>query len=472
MTAVRNDLQGAATNPAVIRSLDNVAIGFKVLSPVDRERLRSKYAGNVALSNDAAKGLSDFYGSAYGAMHPWFRKFAAEHGYDDVVFIDRDANVAYTLAKRSDFGTNVAKAGAAPTILTSIFERLKAAPDGPAIVTDFVSYGPAAAPVAFAATPVYQTLGNFTNFVGVLLFQVPETTIDQILNKGEGFGSRGEALIVGRDGLLRSNSRFGTKRDVLSTRFDDPSLIADGDSVRLAYTEGYRGQMIAAAAPFTQGDLRWSVIAADATEEVFKPVNRMVWSIVLACIVATLLLAAAAILLARRIARPVVQLVDRFSAALDNMPHGLCMFDADRRLILCNDEYRKMYELPPELTQAGTPLNRIFSHRIAAGNAPIDIPTYDRAVIVAASRGETAGARAELADGRTVLVMYKPIASGGYVATHQDVTEAIRATLQNVNRIVADNQESVKNSLRNLETFTGALARNSEKIDGVMLKVD
>ena len=46
------------------------------------------------------------------------------------------------------------------------------------------------------------------------------------------------------------------------------------------------------------------------------------------------------------------------------------------------------------------------------------------------------------------------------------------ATLQNVNRIVADNQESVKNSLRNLETFTGALARNSEKIDGIMVKVD
>src|SRR6476646_8548450 len=43
----------------------------------------------------------------------------------------------------------------------------------------------------------------------------------------------------------------------------------------------------------------------------------------------------------------------------------------------------------------------------------------------------------------------------------QDATESIRATLQNVNRIVADNQESVKNSLRNLETFTAALARNS-----------
>ena len=57
-------------------------------------------------------------------------------------------------------------------------------------------------------------------------------------------------------------------------------------------------------------------------------------------------------------------------------------------------------------------------------------------------------------------------------AALQDVTESIRATLQNVNRIVADNQESVKNSLRNLETFTGTLARNSEKIDNIMLRVD
>ncbi|WP_407118401.1 MlaD family protein [Bradyrhizobium sp. LMG 9283] len=54
----------------------------------------------------------------------------------------------------------------------------------------------------------------------------------------------------------------------------------------------------------------------------------------------------------------------------------------------------------------------------------------------------------------------------------QDVTEAIRATLQNINKIVADNQETVKNSLKNLETFTNSLARNSEKIDGVMAKVD
>ena len=54
----------------------------------------------------------------------------------------------------------------------------------------------------------------------------------------------------------------------------------------------------------------------------------------------------------------------------------------------------------------------------------------------------------------------------------QDVTEAIRGTLQNINRVVADNQEAVKNSLHNLETFTASLARNAQKIDDVMLQVN
>lgn len=54
----------------------------------------------------------------------------------------------------------------------------------------------------------------------------------------------------------------------------------------------------------------------------------------------------------------------------------------------------------------------------------------------------------------------------------QDVTEAIRGTLQNINKIVADNQDAVKNSLHNLETFSQTLARNSERIDAIMGRVD
>jgi phospholipid/cholesterol/gamma-HCH transport system substrate-binding protein len=54
----------------------------------------------------------------------------------------------------------------------------------------------------------------------------------------------------------------------------------------------------------------------------------------------------------------------------------------------------------------------------------------------------------------------------------QDVTEAIRATLRNINRVVAENQQSVTNSLHNVEAFTATLARNSERIDDIMGKID
>lgn len=54
----------------------------------------------------------------------------------------------------------------------------------------------------------------------------------------------------------------------------------------------------------------------------------------------------------------------------------------------------------------------------------------------------------------------------------QDITEAIRATLANVNRIVTDNQDALKNSLQNIEAFTATLAKSSERIDGIVRKAD
>lgn len=54
----------------------------------------------------------------------------------------------------------------------------------------------------------------------------------------------------------------------------------------------------------------------------------------------------------------------------------------------------------------------------------------------------------------------------------QDISESIRATLVNVNRIFADNQESVKNSIQNVEAFTATLAKNADKIEGIMLHAE
>ncbi|MGR4862557.1 putative bifunctional diguanylate cyclase/phosphodiesterase [Caulobacter sp. LARHSG274] len=121
---------------------------------------------------------------------------------------------------------------------------------------------------------------------------------------------------------------------------------------------------------------------------------------------------------------------DRFDAALSNMPHGLCMFDADKRLILCNLAYRRLYEMPDALAQPGTHLDAILEHRQSIGKGPRSFSAFYAVTVEAALSGAAATRDVELTDGRTIRITHNPIATGGYVATHEDVTEAIRAAAQ------------------------------------------
>jgi PAS domain-containing protein len=57
----------------------------------------------------------------------------------------------------------------------------------------------------------------------------------------------------------------------------------------------------------------------------------------------------------------------RFDTALDNMGTGLCMFDAEKRLVVCNKRYAELYQLPPELLKPGTPHRAIITHRVRYG---------------------------------------------------------------------------------------------------------
>jgi PAS domain-containing protein len=66
----------------------------------------------------------------------------------------------------------------------------------------------------------------------------------------------------------------------------------------------------------------------------------------------------------------------RFDAALKNMPHALCMYDRDERLIVCNERYAEMYGLAPDQTKPGVTLRSILEARVAAGYSPEDARGY------------------------------------------------------------------------------------------------
>jgi diguanylate cyclase (GGDEF)-like protein len=118
---------------------------------------------------------------------------------------------------------------------------------------------------------------------------------------------------------------------------------------------------------------------------------------------------------------------ERFDAALTNIPHGVCMFDADKRLILCNASYSRLYALPPALTLAGTPLQAILDYRVSAGSAPAEMSSYFDVVDEAKIAASTRSTRVRLQDGRTIHIAHNPMSAGGYVSTHEDITKAVQA---------------------------------------------
>ena len=116
----------------------------------------------------------------------------------------------------------------------------------------------------------------------------------------------------------------------------------------------------------------------------------------------------------------------QLNATLENVSQGVCMFDAAQRLIFCNKHYADLYGLTGEQTKPGTSLHSILQHRISNGSAPEDHEAYIKDRLSEVSINKLYQTINHLRDGRHVSVVHRPTADGGWVATHEDVTDAIR----------------------------------------------
>ncbi|MCV3210364.1 EAL domain-containing protein [Mesorhizobium sp. YC-39] len=118
---------------------------------------------------------------------------------------------------------------------------------------------------------------------------------------------------------------------------------------------------------------------------------------------------------------------ERFSAAVENMSHGLCMFDADERMIICNGNYLSIFCLDAEIVRPGIRFFDILQHSVDIGVASqsaaelyaIRKPYIDQAK--PSTYEET------LSDGRIIDISHRPLASGGWVSIYEDITVQRRA---------------------------------------------
>ena len=115
---------------------------------------------------------------------------------------------------------------------------------------------------------------------------------------------------------------------------------------------------------------------------------------------------------------------ERYQAALDAISQGVAFFDRERRLILANRRYAEIYRLSPDRLPPGATLREITELRFAVGTCPMAVDDYVAYVTAIAEKREDRDWSVSLSDGRTIRVRFRPSPDGGWVATHEDITDS------------------------------------------------
>src|SRR5262245_21692220 len=148
------------------------------------------------------------------------------------------------------------------------------------------------------------------------------------------------------------------------------------------------------------------------------------------------------------------------AAAIHHMSQGLTMFDKAERLVLCNDRYIELYGLSRDVVKPGCTVRQLIDHRIETGTITAsEVAHYIKLRRAAVAVGKTSSHLVELPDHRTVVVTRCGWPGGGWVATHEDITERRQAEAQIIHMAHHDALTDLPNRMLLREQLEAALVR-------------
>jgi diguanylate cyclase (GGDEF)-like protein len=159
----------------------------------------------------------------------------------------------------------------------------------------------------------------------------------------------------------------------------------------------------------------------------------------------------------------------RFDAALNNMSQGLVMFDRDNRVTVANRQYIEMYRISADIVRPGCSLRQLLEARQAAGTFGENIESY---MARQATEGFIARKTPELPDGRVISVVNTRMSDGGWVSTHEDVTEQRRTEQRIAHMAGHDALTGLPNRLLFREGMEQALAAPDHENSVAVLSID
>lgn len=262
------------------------------------------------------KGVDETnYDQAHARHHDFFSNIISQKGYYDIFLFDENGNLIYSYYKESDFATNFSKTGGKwrDTYLGDVFQQALTIPRMGISLSDFAPYGPSGGKsAAFVASPLYQS----GRAIGVIAVQVPINQINEIMQHRAGLGDTGETIIVGGDGILRSDSVFTPADDFmkvhLSEQVDETGHHGethhDGESELLG--SNFRNEVLVNAhVSFDHETLHWELHALQSANEVYASSDHLIKSMVISGMILLILVGIICYFFARTITKPIEGMV-------------------------------------------------------------------------------------------------------------------------------------------------------------------
>ncbi len=121
--------------------------------------------------------------------------------------------------------------------------------------------------------------------------------------------------------------------------------------------------------------------------------------------------------------------VQRFEVALHHMNQGLCMFDRQARLVVCNHRYREIFGIPDAYPLFGKTQEEICAYLVAKGcyRPSVTLDMIRKTMLETLARPSALPVFRELGNGRMISILYRSIEGGGWVSTFEDITEQRRS---------------------------------------------